>query len=312
MTSNRTGAQSGLICSWMWDAVETVACLACVCVTEVLRDGGGEGTSGPQLVCHSLNLLPAAITADRLGHDHRLIISRRLKSRLRTLLVCRYPDTVSASLCIWGKVVSLFLSLPYSMLSCPLNLNSWQAIQIWRNCSFPHSSHSVCVPYPFLQPSGSSYVCVYSTWLTCFRRAGCKQQSHHFTSSLSDQHHRQEDCTSARNTQILASQIGHTMSTFVPSLSSSVWPVVCVDSTCTYLLVYLLQESGLPAEEQSHNVSLVRGKAGWETETWGHCLSGRHVFVIPSMVHQSEKTLRCLFFHFFAGHGIRPFLEKKW
>lgn len=37
MTSNRAGAQSGLICSWMWEAVETVACLACVCVAEVVE-----------------------------------------------------------------------------------------------------------------------------------------------------------------------------------------------------------------------------------------------------------------------------------
>lgn len=52
-----------------------LTCLACVCVTEVQTDGGGEGTCGPQLVCHSLNLLPAAITADRRGHACRLIIS---------------------------------------------------------------------------------------------------------------------------------------------------------------------------------------------------------------------------------------------
>lgn len=31
------GAQRGLICSWMWDAAETVACLACVCVAEVVE-----------------------------------------------------------------------------------------------------------------------------------------------------------------------------------------------------------------------------------------------------------------------------------
>lgn len=37
MTSNRAGAQSRLICSWMWEAVETVACLACVCVAEVVE-----------------------------------------------------------------------------------------------------------------------------------------------------------------------------------------------------------------------------------------------------------------------------------
>lgn len=38
MTSNKAGAQCWLICSWMWEAMETVACLACVCVTEVVRD----------------------------------------------------------------------------------------------------------------------------------------------------------------------------------------------------------------------------------------------------------------------------------
>lgn len=31
------GARRGLICSWMWDAAETVACLACVCVAEVVE-----------------------------------------------------------------------------------------------------------------------------------------------------------------------------------------------------------------------------------------------------------------------------------
>lgn len=56
--------------------------------------------------------------------------------------------------------------------------------------------------------------------------------------------------------------LAFTMSTFVPFLSSSVWPVVCVDSTCAHLLVYLLQESRLPAGGQSHNISPVRGKTG--------------------------------------------------
>lgn len=102
-----------------------------------------------------------------------------------------------------------------------------------------------------------------------------------------------------------------TMSTFVPSLSSSFWPVVCVDSTCAYLLVYLLQESGLPAGEQSHNISPVRGKAGWETETRCHCLSGRHVFVIPSMAHQSGKTQYCLFCFFISLLDLELGLEKK-
>lgn len=74
MTSNKAGTQRALICSSMRGAVETAACLACVWVTELVRDGGREGTSGPQLVCHSLNLLPAAITSDRPGQDQGLII----------------------------------------------------------------------------------------------------------------------------------------------------------------------------------------------------------------------------------------------
>ncbi|TNN57701.1 hypothetical protein EYF80_032069 [Liparis tanakae] len=43
------------------------------------RDGGGEGTSEPQLVCHSLDLLPAAITTDSPRYDQGLIVSLRLK-----------------------------------------------------------------------------------------------------------------------------------------------------------------------------------------------------------------------------------------
>lgn len=85
MTSNKAGTRSGLICSWMREAVETAACLACVWVTELVRDGGWEGTSGPQLVCHSLNLLPAAITSGRLGQDQGLIVLLRVKSALWTV-----------------------------------------------------------------------------------------------------------------------------------------------------------------------------------------------------------------------------------
>lgn len=69
------GPKAGSFAAECREAVEMLTCLACVCVTEVQRDGGGEGTSGPQLVCHSLNLLPAAITADRRGHARQLIIS---------------------------------------------------------------------------------------------------------------------------------------------------------------------------------------------------------------------------------------------
>lgn len=55
----------------------------------------------------------------------------------------------------------------------------------------------MCASHPSLQLCETSCVCVYSTWLTCSRRAGCQQQSHHFTSTLSDPHHCQEDCMSA-------------------------------------------------------------------------------------------------------------------
>lgn len=51
----------------MWEAVATVACLACVCVAEVVEGWRRRGTSGTQLVCHSLSLLPATITTDRPG-----------------------------------------------------------------------------------------------------------------------------------------------------------------------------------------------------------------------------------------------------
>lgn len=50
----------------------------------------------------------------------------------------------------------------------------------------------MCMSRPSVKPA----VCVYSTWLTCFRRAGSQQQPHHFTSTLSDPHHCQEDCKS--------------------------------------------------------------------------------------------------------------------
>lgn len=69
------GPKAGSFAAECGEAAETLTCLACVCVAEVQRDGGGEGTSGPQLVSHSLNLLPAAIPADGRGLARQLIIS---------------------------------------------------------------------------------------------------------------------------------------------------------------------------------------------------------------------------------------------
>lgn len=57
--------------------------------------------------------------------------------------------------------------------------------------------------------------------------------------------------------------------------------LVCVDSTCVRLLVYLLQESRLPAGEQSHYISPVRA-----TVIGGHRLSGR-------LVLQPEEIQQC-------------------
>lgn len=68
---------------------------------------------------------------------------------------------------------------------------------------------------------------------------------------------------------------------FVPSLPNPVWPVVCVDSTCIHLLVYLLQESRLPVGKQSHYISSVRA-----TVIGGFRPCGGHVF-------QPEEVQQC-------------------
>ena len=82
---------------------------------------------------------------------------------------------------------------------------------------------------------------------------------------------------------------------FVPSLSSSIWPVVRVDSTCVRLLIYLLQESRLPAAEQSHRISSVKPRAGRETNTSSRCLSVTQVFLfLFSQSHSIREN--CFFF----------------
>lgn len=96
-------------------------------------------------------------------------------------------------------------------------------------------------------------VCVYSTWLTCSRRAGCQQWPHHFTSTQSDTHHCQEDyvSTSQIHTQRLGSQL------VIYSWSLCVCLFVCMNShsfhfsklclTSCACWLYLHPSPGLPA-----------------------------------------------------------------
>lgn len=122
------------------------------------RDRGGEGTSGPQLVCHSLNLLPAAITTDKLGRDQGLIVSLWLKLRKWT------PTQQSACFTDWAKVVSLFHWLYISCSSiCPFFWLQFVSLLL-PLCATPyryvracqHASFSFCAPLCM-----SSHMCVF-------------------------------------------------------------------------------------------------------------------------------------------------------
>lgn len=122
------------------------------------RDRGGEGTSGPQLVCHSLNLLPAAITTDKLGRDQGLIVSLWLKLRKWT------PTQQSACLADWAKVVSLFHWLYISCSSiCPFFWLQFVSLLL-PLCATPyryvracqHASYSFCASLCM-----SSHMCVF-------------------------------------------------------------------------------------------------------------------------------------------------------
>lgn len=144
------GPKAGSFAAECREAAEMLTCLACVCVTEVQRDGGGEGTSGPQLVCHSLNLLPAAITADRQGHARQLIISLApdcpdCPLLMQTPCLLRYSSKTKLSAC------SSHFGLP-----CQLNINPWQAIKVWTNCAeascFPQDQ-PICPSHPCSCPS---------------------------------------------------------------------------------------------------------------------------------------------------------------
>lgn len=78
-----------------------------------------KGTSGPQLVCHSLNLLPAAITADRQGHTHQLIISLAPNCPHCGLFFCKHHVSSSAHLGQSCQLVPLALVSSGSSASTP-------------------------------------------------------------------------------------------------------------------------------------------------------------------------------------------------
>lgn len=79
--------------------------------------------------------------------------------------------------------------------AAPLHLYVRMSTRVTVSFHVPPCPHfpCMCVSRPSVKPA----VCTYSTWLTCSRRAGSQQQPRHFTSTLSDPHHCQEDCKSA-------------------------------------------------------------------------------------------------------------------
>lgn len=78
------------------------------------------------------------------------------------------------------------------------SLQSCVCMSTYIRVSFSCSSmlFSLCVCFLFLCSSVKPAVCVYSTWFTCSRRAGCQQQPRRFTSTLSEPHHCRGDSTS--------------------------------------------------------------------------------------------------------------------
>lgn len=149
----RLGPRAGSFAAECGGAAETAACLACVWVTESVRDGGREGTSGPQLVCHSRNLLPAAITSDRPGQDQGLIICHWLNSWKWTCTVAHVLWHVSDSLSTWTRHVTwLVCLLPTStgLLTCLSRF-------VTRN--------KTSSPFPRGQSSDELSIVLITTWL---------------------------------------------------------------------------------------------------------------------------------------------------
>ena len=126
----------------------------------------------------------------------------------------------------------------------------------------------VCVCHPSLQLRETSCVCVYSTWFTCSRRAGCQQQLRHFTSALSGPHHGQEDHTST----------SEHAGTGCTARSD---PVVHVDSTCA--------RRASCQQEDRHTASLlIDGEQAEKTVS----LLGE--FLVLTTIYNSLKIQLCL------------------
>lgn len=98
ITSNKAGARSRLICSWMWEAVATVACLACVCLAEVVegwrRRGYQWATAGvpqsqPSTCCyHNWQAELRAETNGLAQSDVTVLSKHWLCSKTRRLFIC--------------------------------------------------------------------------------------------------------------------------------------------------------------------------------------------------------------------------------
>ncbi len=158
---------------------------------------------------------PAAVCHISLSAHLSVSISENKKFQY-TVLPSIIPSIVSSLISPLNKTSSSYVYAAGSerqMSSCPsfwLQLVSFRippctapyscvyACQHVLEClfMFPYAFLLVCVCFTLLCSSVKPAVRVYSTWLTCSGRAGCQQQPRHFTSTLSDRHHCQEDCTS--------------------------------------------------------------------------------------------------------------------
>lgn len=161
------------------------------------RDGGGEGTSGPQLVCHSPNPIPAAITTDRLGHDWGLMVSLpevkavgSANAPLFYYLVCLFVHLSqgcqlgSHVVCLMHPSICLITNLSFPCCLTPCSyVHACQCASVSIHAAHCFSPY-VC--FIHLCCSVKPAACVYFTWLTCSRRAACQQQSLHFSSTLTD------------------------------------------------------------------------------------------------------------------------------
>lgn len=126
------GAQSGLICSWMWEAVETVACLACVCVAEVVegrrRRGHQWATAGvpqsqPFTCCyHSWHAGPRPGTNSLSLTEVEAVDSTDAQTLLPSCLLLHPPET-KLSACFYRCCLSC------QPVCSPVCLHQWQGLK---------------------------------------------------------------------------------------------------------------------------------------------------------------------------------------